>query len=144
MEIIEHVDTGASPSELYQLVSDLSNYPDWLGLVERADRQPGDTPLWTVELRGRIGPLARSKRLQMTRSETQQDVFVRFERAENDGRDHAVWQLEASIETVDLGSRLTMRLFYGGNRFAVMLTPILRDEVQRARRILQERYPMPG
>ncbi len=141
MEIIEQVDIGASPRELYQLVSDLSSYPDWLGLVERADRQPGDAPTWTVELRGRIGPLARSKRLQMIRSETRQDAFVRFERAESDGRDHAVWQLEATIEEVNHGSRLTMRLYYGGNRFAVVLAPVLRDEVQQARQTLQARYP---
>ena len=47
---------------------------------------PGDEPAWEVELRARVGPFARSKRLRMALTEMVTDRLVVFERAEIDGR----------------------------------------------------------
>ena len=144
MEIIETVQTGAKVRELYDLVADLSTYPDWLRLVEVArPLEPGDDGVraWSVELRGRIGPLARSKRLRMVRQEVEGGRLVRFDRVELDGRDHAPWRLEASVANGDGGALLTMSMYYGGSRFAPVLAPILRDEIRRGRRELLARYP---
>ena len=67
MERTEEVDTPAPSAELFAVVEDLGRYPDWLDIVVAAspvDPLPGDEgPAWSVELRGRVGPLARSKRL---------------------------------------------------------------------------------
>ncbi|MBS1848489.1 MAG: SRPBCC family protein [Actinobacteria bacterium] len=145
MDLSETVRTGAAPEELYDLVSDLANYPQWLGLVVRADREDetsGDARgSWMVELRGRVGPLARSKRLRMIRTCEDRPRFVRFERDEIDVRDHAPWRLEAEIDPDGAGSTLTMRLHYGGNLFGPVLAPILRDEIRQGRQVVKERFP---
>lgn len=93
-------------------LSDLGSYPAWLSLVNDA-RPDGDTA-WMVTLRARLGPLARSKRLRMVRTELT-DQLVRFERQELDGRDHAQWILTATIESNDSTScDVHVHLHYGG------------------------------
>lgn len=144
MDLTEHVRTGADPTRLWELVSDLTGYPDWLGLVVSADPEPAPADAWIVELRGRIGPFARSKRLRMVRTLADAPHRVRFERAETDGRRHSAWRLEATITPITGGSELTMDLHYGGNRFAPVLAPLLREEIRRGRRNLQQRYPLSG
>lgn len=147
MDISEQARTGADPVELYELVADLGNYPDWLGLVVRADLDPEDRRdprgSWVVELRGRVGPLARSKRLRMIRTVAEPPRLVRFERDEVDERTHSPWRLEAQVEPEPVGSTLTMRLHYGGDLFAPVLRPILADEIRRARHLILERFPLP-
>ena len=73
-------------------LADLGTYPAWLGLVTAAEPDGDNT--WVVTLRARLGPLARSKRLRMVRTERSADS-VRFERREVDGRDHSEWVLSA-------------------------------------------------
>ena len=154
MDLSEELRTGASTNELYRFVADLENYPEWLGLVVRAEPESATSdakhgggegeevgPAWRVELRGRIGPFARSKRLRMVQTFAESPQFVRFEREEIDGRDHAVWRLEARIDPSENGANLTMDLHYGGSRFGPMLAPILRDEIRKGRRALQARFP---
>ncbi len=145
MDLTEVVHTGADPGQLYALVADLAGYPDWLGLVVEAvpDAGPGAVdPTWIVELRGRIGPFARSKRLRMVRTVADEPTRVRFERVETDGRRHSDWHLEARVTPTAAGADLTMDLHYGGNRFAPVLAPLLRDEIRRGRRNLVARYPI--
>ena len=112
---------------LFAQVDDLSTYPQWLDLVCRAEREPGGTGsdayqpqssdiAWSVDLRARLGPLARSKRLRMIR--TLRDPVghrARFERRELDGRRHSPWVLEVEVGSRDDGSVLSMRLHYGGS-----------------------------
>lgn len=146
MDLSEQARTGADPDELYALVADLGNYPDWLHLVVRADPDPEDRRdprgSWTVELRGRVGPLARSKRLRMIRTIAEPPRLVRFERDEIDERLHSPWRLEAQVDPEDDGSTLTMRLHYGGDLFGPVLRPILADEIRRARHLILERFPL--
>jgi hypothetical protein len=124
-----------SPAQLFEVVGDLGNYPKWLDIVPRvvpADPE-GDTPAWTVDLRGRLGPFARSKRLRMVRTRLDEPKAVVFERRERDGRAHSPWLLEASIaETAD-GSALTMHLHYGGKLWGPLVERLLSDEIERSR-----------
>ncbi len=137
MERTEQVDTPAPPADLFAVVEDLGRYSDWLDIVVRAtpadplDGDPG--PAWSVELRGRLGPLARSKRLRMVRAVHEADARVVFERRESGERSHSPWTLTALVDPVDAGSRLTMSLHYGGALWGPMLERLLADEVARAR-----------
>lgn len=119
------------PEALFAWVEDLSKYPSWLEIVTRAE--PIDDGAWAVDLRGRLGPLARSKRLRMVRAGVETPMSVRFERAELDGRNHSPWVLEADVASHQAGSELQMRLHYGGGLFGPVLERVLRDEIERSR-----------
>jgi hypothetical protein len=138
MEVVERVDTAAPAPTLFGYVADLSTYPEWLDLVVRAEPEPEPANAWSVELRGRIGPLARAKRLRMVRVEHAPPHRAVFERIEQDGKQHSPWVLSAEVTETDSGSSLTMRLNYGGGLFAPVIDRMLRDEIRRARRRLPE------
>jgi hypothetical protein len=139
-------------AELFAWVDDLGRYPDWLEIVPRAvpaEARPGDPgPAWSVDLRGQLGPFARSKRLRMVRTVHQPPEVVQFERIEHDGRDHSAWVLRAEVsEAIGSASasgtapssRLTMRLHYGGGLGGPLLEKLLADEIDRSRPRLIER-----
>lgn len=106
-----------------EALADLSTYPAWLTLVTGAE--PDGTDAWLVTLRARLGPLARSKRLRMMRTELREDS-VRFERAETDGRDHAAWVLTASLRPVSESiSEVKVHLHYGGALWTAPLEIVL-------------------
>lgn len=144
MDIEAELVAPCSPDRLFEQIDDLSRYPDWLSIVPRAVRVEGDggpdasgtEPVWAVDLRGRMGPLARSKRLRMVRTERVRPERVRFERLEVDGRDHSAWVLSARVAEHPDGSHLKMRLHYGGSLFASVLEPLLREEIERSKRRL--------
>lgn len=138
MDISADMEAAAPPETLFAHVDDLGLYPDWLGLVSRAevaeadDGDPG--PAWSIDLRARLGPLARAKRLRMVRSAHAPPEGVTFERRELDGRDHSPWVLKAEVEPIDgERSRLVMHLHYGGSRFESVVERLLRDEIDRSR-----------
>jgi hypothetical protein len=127
---------------LFPWVDDLGRYPDWLDIVPRAspsDPHPDDVgPAWSVDLKGRLGPFARAKRLRMVRTGHETPRHARFERVEHDGRDHAAWVLDAAIAETPAGSVLTMRLHYGGRLWVPALDRLLAEEIERSRpRLLQ-------
>lgn len=125
-----------APDELFAWVDDLGRYPQWLEIVPRAssvEAHAGDPgPAWSVDLRGRLGPFARSKRLRMART-VHEPGRVRFERAEHDGRQHAPWVLAAEVTAVGGGSRLTMHLHYGGSLVGPLIERLLADEINRSK-----------
>lgn len=125
------LDAPNPPAQVFALVEDLTRYPSWLDIVPRVVAD-GDAA-WQVDLRGRLGPFARSKRLRMVRTAHEPVAHVRFERDEHDGRTHSPWVLDASVEPTGGGSRLTMRLHYGGGLFGPVLERVLRDEIERSR-----------
>lgn len=139
MDVVETLDAPCPPDALFALVAELDRYPAWLDIVPRAMSTPADPsgndpgPAWLVDLRGRLGPLARSKRLRMVRAELEAPRRVAFERRELDGREHSAWVLTASVEALDGGSRLTMHLHYGGSLWGPVLERLLGDEIQRSR-----------
>ena len=131
MDVTADLDTPHPPERVFALVEDLTRYPAWLDIVPRV--VPEDDDSWMVDLRGRLGPFARSKRLRMVRTLHDAPHAVRFERSERDGRQHSPWVLDASVEANGDGSRLTMHLHYGGGLFGPVLEPLLRDEIARSR-----------
>ena len=138
MELVETVELRAQPDAVFALVEDLGRYPDWLSIVPRAVRIEGDQPAWMVDLRGRIGPLSRAKRLRMQRTEHRPPLRVRFERVEPDGRSHSPWVLDAAVAPSAKGSELTMTLRYGGALWVPMLDRMLRQEIEGSRARLAE------
>ena len=125
------------PDDLFAWVDDLGRYPQWLDIVPRADAvapMAGDAgPAWSVDLRGRLGPFARSKRLRMVRTVHEPVSRVRFERVEHDGRQHAGWVLAAEVTPVEGGSRLDMHLHYGGGLGGPLVERLLADEINRSK-----------
>lgn len=140
-----------APGELFAYVADLERYPLWLGgLVHAAERDIDSddaAPAWRVELRSRLGPIARSKTLRMARTEFVPDQLALFERAETDGRQHAAWRLRAEVTPVSdpmessgsPSSRLLMTLTYEGSLWTGgLLERVLRDQIEAGRDRLSE------
>lgn len=102
------------------LVEDLSCYPEWMPMIHGLERSDdGDGAAWNVELRAKVGPFARSKRLRMVRTvrETAPDgtVTVVFERREVPARAHSPWTMTVRVVPRDAGCTVEMDLAYGGN-----------------------------
>jgi hypothetical protein len=138
VDVHASLDAPVTPADLFEWVADLDRYPAWLDIVPRAvaAEAAGDDPgpAWQVDLRGRLGPLARSKRLRMVRTELDVPHRVTFERRERDGRDHAAWILRATVEPVGgEGSTLHMHLHYGGGLWGPVLERLLGDEIEHSR-----------
>ncbi len=143
MDVIASLQAPCAPAALFPWVEDLSRYPEWLDIVPRAEAAAAHTddvgPAWSVDLRGRLGPFARAKRLRMVRTIHEPDRHARFERAEHDGRQHSPWVLDAEIAASGSTSTLTMRLHYGGRLWMPALDRLLADEIERSRPRLLER-----
>jgi hypothetical protein len=138
VDVVATLDAPCAPATLFPWVDDLARYPDWLDIVPRAvaaDAHRDDAgPAWSVDLRGRLGPFARAKRLRMVRTEHDPDRHARFERVEHDGRQHAPWVLDATVTATREGAvTLTMRLHYGGRLWVPALDRLLADEIERSR-----------
>ena len=142
MDVVASLEAPCAPAALFPWVEDLARYPDWLEIVPRADGVAPHAddvgPAWSVDLRGRLGPFARAKRLRMVRTAHEPDRHTRFERVEHDDRQHSPWVLDAEIAGSDEASTLTMRLHYGGRLWMPALDRLLSDEIERSRpRLLQ-------
>lgn len=132
----------APPERVFPLVADLKHYPELLDIVHGVTLEPGETsdddaPSWTVTLRAKLGPLARSKRLRMERTTHEPVSSVRFERRERDGRDHSDWTLEATVRPTEAGTTVTMTLDYGGRLWTAALKGVLESQVAAARENLR-------
>lgn len=136
MDITAELDAPCPPAAVREWVDDLARYPQWLSIVPRAvpdAAAPGDEgPAWTIHLRGKVGPLSRSKRLRMVRTRAGADEIV-FERRETDGQQHSPWQLRAVLAPTSVGSTLTMHLHYGGKLWEPLVERLLRDEIDGSR-----------
>lgn len=112
------MEAPCAPAALFELIDELTEYPRWMPLAHQVDvlaADPEGRPAWSVELRARVGPFARSKRLRMVRTRHRADTAtVRFERVELDSRQHSSWVLDAAVVAIDSGARLDMHLHYGG------------------------------
>ncbi len=137
MDLTALLDAHCSIDELRPWVDSLDRYPQWLSIVPSAHMEEGsDPPAWSVELRAKVGPIARSKRLRMVRTVDDQD-HVRFERAEVDGRSHSPWILDVSLRPIDAGTRLVMGLHYGGSFGAGLFERLLEDEIESSKQTLR-------
>jgi carbon monoxide dehydrogenase subunit G len=132
MRTSESVIVPADSATVFPFVVDLAEYQRWLPLVHTA--HPDGEDAWTVELRARVGPFARSKQLRMARTEVLPDALVVFERAEVDGREHARWTLRCELSAADEGTLVTMHLAYDGRLWtAGILERVLDEEIRRGR-----------
>ncbi len=139
MRSTQSVVVSAVPSVVFPFVATLDQYPQWLGLVHNVESTPtidGEVgPSWLVEIRARVGPFTRSKRLRMTRTTHDFGVAAEFERAEVDGRDHARWALRAELQQLTNGAtEVTMHLAYYGDLWGgALLERVLEQEIKRGR-----------
>ncbi len=137
MDVVASLEAPCAGATLFAWVDDLARYPQWLDIVPRAsaaDPHPDDPgPAWSVDLRGRLGPFARAKRLRMARTVHEPSTHARFERLEHDARPHSPWVLDATVEDRAGASVLTMRLHYGGRLWVPALDRLLADEIERSR-----------
>lgn len=136
MDVTAELLAPCGVEELFTWVDDLSRYPQWLDIVPvaiAAEAHPDDPgPAWSVDLRGQMGPFARSKRLRMARVVHEPPTRVRFERVEHDGRKHSDWALQADVLPAASGSLLQMRLHYGGALGGPIVEKLLADEIERS------------
>lgn len=141
MRSTESVVVGAPASVIFPFVVDLAEYPRWLPLVHEAEAAAAaPRPAWDVEIRARVGPFARSKRLRMERIELVEDRLAVFERAELDGRDHARWALRVELTAIGPDStEVTMHLAYDGALWTGgLLNAVLDEQIRRGRSGLAE------
>ena len=137
MDIRVDVNLPCSAKELLPFIDDLAQYPSWMCLVHAVVPE-ADNQAWQVELRGKIGPFARSKRLRMVQIETSSAEHVRFERAEVDGRSHSAWVLDAKVSHKGSTTTLNMTLHYGGRLFSNVVERALHDEIEASKQRLRE------
>ncbi|MDE0804320.1 MAG: SRPBCC family protein [Acidimicrobiales bacterium] len=141
MDLTATLDAECTPEALFGWVGTLDTYDRWLEIVPRtepAPAAPGDPgPAWFVTLRGRLGPLARSKRLRMVRTSEQAPDRAVFERRETDGREHSAWVLTATVTNDGPTSTLTMDLHYGGSLWVPLLDRLLTNEIEASRERLR-------
>jgi hypothetical protein len=135
MDIRVGVELPCSVAKILPFIDDLAQYPAWMGLVHTVISEGED--VWQVELRGKIGPFARSKRLRMIQVETQEPHHIRFVRQENDGRSHSDWVLDAQVTEVGSASTLNMTLHYGGRLFSNVVERALHDEIEASKQRLR-------
>ncbi|MFM7123729.1 MAG: SRPBCC family protein [Actinomycetes bacterium] len=126
------LDAEVSPERLFAVIRDLETYPQWLDIVhvaQSADLVDG-LQSWNVELRAKIGPFARSKRLRMVRTTDESPNKVVFERRERDGRKHAPWVLRSVVSEANGVSTLNVHLHYGGSLFdGGLVERVLADQI---------------
>jgi len=137
MDIRVDVDLPCSIDAVLPLINDLTHYPQWMGLVHAVVPE-ADHQAWQVELRGKIGPFARSKRLRMVQVETLSAEHLRFERAEVDGRSHSAWVLEAKVSQQASMTTLNMTLQYSGRLFSSVVERALHDEIEASKQRLRK------
>jgi hypothetical protein len=138
VELHADLDAPCPPEQLFSWIDDLERYPQWLGIVRRAEPvtssgDAGSPPAWIVDLEAQLGPFARAKRLRMERRVCDPPRLVVFDRHELDGRDHGQWTLRGEVSATPTGSRLTMTLRYDGRLWGPAVAAVLHQEIERSR-----------
>ena len=134
----------APVASVVPLVEDLSCYPEWMPMIHGLERSDdGDGTAWDVELRAKVGPFARSKRLRMVRTarETAPDgtVTVVFERREVPARSHSPWTMTVRVVPRGAGCTVEMDLAYGGSLWtAGVLDRVLAANIEAGKSGLAE------
>ena len=134
MDITADVELEATVEKVRAFIAELDRYPGWLSIVAKAEplAYGAGRQAWAVELRAKVGPLARSKRLRMVRT-IDESEHLRFERDELDGRDHAQWTLDAYLDQTSSGTRLQMVLHYSGGFGSGVVQRLLSDEIEASK-----------
>ena len=133
IDVRASMDVDVPADAVFRVVRDLASYPQWLVIVHRVERDELEAGqhVWNVELRAKIGPFARSKRLRMARTIDEHPTRVTFERSESDGKKHARWVLTSEISTHDGATTLRVHLHYGGSLFdGGVVERVLADQIE--------------
>lgn len=137
VDITADVDLAASQKIVHAFLADLAHYPEWLSIVPKAISDGDDC--WQVELRAKVGPLARSKQLRMKKV-VDTDTHIRFEREELDGRSHSAWVLDVSLsEPNPTTVRVEMRLHYSGSFAGGIVERLLAQEIENSKTRLRQK-----
>ncbi|MEK9938736.1 MAG: SRPBCC family protein [Ilumatobacter sp.] len=148
MDLEESIDVDAPRSDVVAVLGDLASYAEWLDIVAMARPvagtvdDPGGGPAWEVELRARIGPFARTKRLRMVRSvmvDNADGSDITFTRCEEGSRQYSDWTLSVRVEDLAPGgSRAVLNLHYGGSLWTPgPLERVLADQISVGRERLR-------
>ena len=118
----------------HTVLRDLAQYPHWLDIVHSVTIDENSDSAWIIELRGKVGPFARSKRLRMLRTSDDANTSVVFERSEVDGRNHSEWKLTVFFAGAGNETEVSVEMFYGGSMFGGgILERMLADQIERSR-----------
>src|SRR5207237_670809 len=82
VDVSASLDAPYPAAAVFPWVAELDRYPAWLDIVRSV--VPDGEGAWVVDLRARLGPFSRSKRLRMERTQLVTDRHARFERNELD------------------------------------------------------------
>ncbi len=134
MKLDESVLVPALTEQVRPHVEDLALYNAWMPLVHGVERV--DSTTWNVELRAKVGPFARSKRLRMTKTVDEPSRIV-FERREVDGKSHAPWLLSVTLQPRGNETLVSVQLEYQGTLWTGgLLDKVLRDHIAVAKELL--------
>ena len=137
MDLVASVEVPVSVEKLFDYVADLANYSSCLEFVHKVElvgESIETDATWLVELRAKLGVLARSKRLRMTRTVCEAPRLVVFERREQDARRHSAWVLRATVSETATGAKLETNLHYSGSLFTGgILERALSDQITTGR-----------
>lgn len=139
----------ASRSAVFAVLADVGNYDRWLDTVSKIESDPESTvesdpintveseregPAWFYTLRAHLGPFARSKRLRVVETVSDEPSHVRLERQERDDRDHAPWVFDATLAEGEAreSTVATITLTYGGRWWTTALTTVLDRQLSAA------------
>lgn len=135
MRTSSSVTVAAPPARVMPFLLDLGRYPEWMPLVHAARAEAGSFPAaWNVELRARVGPFARSKRLRMVLSSdvtTDGARILVFERRETTGAGHSAWNMTVRVEDGNGATTVAIDLEYGGSLWtAGVLDRVLAAQIE--------------
>jgi hypothetical protein len=134
LKVRASLETLVNRNSAHAILRDLAQYPKWLDIVHAAVKEEGSDNTWTIELRGKVGPFARSKRLRMMRTNDDANASVVFERSEIDGRNHSEWKLTVFFAGGGNDAEVSVEMFYGGSMFGGgILERMLADQIERSR-----------
>ena len=153
MKIESSVVLDARVRDVMPHVMTLDKYVAWMPIVHRATVNQSEPTTWDVELRAKVGPLARSKRLTMHRTVCEENADgsgarAVFERQETDGRKHSPWvltvvltslALDSSTDAMSARTRVDVEMVYGGNLWTGgILERVLSDSIESGKSALAE------
>lgn len=121
-------------------VSDLARYAEWMPMVHAASPETADPgrPAWNVELRAKVGPFARSKRLRMVRTAGETSpgrASFTFEREERSAGGHSEWVMNVALSGDETGTTVTIDLMYGGSLWtAGVLDRVLAAQIEEGKK----------
>ncbi|MBM3638034.1 MAG: hypothetical protein FJW98_01200 [Actinobacteria bacterium] len=134
MRLDESVHVPAALELVRPHVEDLARYNAWMPLVHSVEQV--DATTWNVELRAKVGPFARSKRLRMTKTVDEPTRIV-FQRNEVDGKSHAPWLLFVTLRVHQAETLVSVEIEYHGTLWTGgLLDKVLRDHIAVAKELL--------